>query len=120
MENGREKRNRKYIITRGYKMKKKIALFMILLLLFTVEVSAHPGGTDSSGGHWNHSTGEYHYHHGYPEHQHPDGVCPYDYNDATEHTSSSSSVKKPFDYKLLVTVLCIGGATILIYVETRK
>ena len=27
-------------------------------------VFAHPGRTDSNGGHWNRSTGEYHYHSG--------------------------------------------------------
>lgn len=39
--------------------------------------SAHPGRTDANGGHHVTATGEYHYHHGYPAHQHPDGVCPY-------------------------------------------
>lgn len=51
---------------------------------------AHSGGTDASGGHWNHKTGQYHYHHGYPAHQHPGGVCPYAYN-AGSHSSSGSS-----------------------------
>jgi hypothetical protein len=50
----------------------------MLALLFAASYSlAHSGGTDSSGGHIDHSTGEYHYHHGRPPHQHPDGVCPY-------------------------------------------
>ena len=39
---------------------------------------AHSGGTDSNGGHYDRSTGEYHYHHGYPAHQHINGVCPYE------------------------------------------
>lgn len=52
---------------------------------------AHPGRTDSRGGHYNRSTGEYHYHHGYPAHQHPDGVCPYDFDDRTGHSSGSSN-----------------------------
>ena len=34
-------------------------LFMNLFLLF-----GHGGGLDSDGGHYNHSTGDYHYHHG--------------------------------------------------------
>lgn len=59
-------------------MKKKIfMLIMIIILLISPIVYAHPGKTDSNGGHFNHSTGEYHYHHGYPAHQHPNGVCPY-------------------------------------------
>lgn len=39
----------------------------------------HSGGTDGAGGHYDHSTGEYHYHHGKPAHQHYGGKCPYDY-----------------------------------------
>ena len=61
-------------------MKNK-ALFMVLLfvicLVAVVNVFAHSGKTDANGGHWNHSTGEYHYHHGYKPHSHPNGVCPY-------------------------------------------
>lgn len=53
-------------------------------------VCAHSGRTDANGGHYNRSTGEYHYHHGYPAHQHPNGVCPYNY-DKTEHKSNTSS-----------------------------
>jgi len=37
----------------------------------------HSGGTDSQGGHFATKTGEYHFHHGYGPHQHPNGVCPY-------------------------------------------
>lgn len=60
--------------------------------------SAHPGRTDANGGHYNHSTGEYHYHHGYPAHQHIDGVCPYDYDDRTGWNSGSSSQEKGLYY----------------------
>ena len=35
-------------------------------------VFAHSGGTDANGGHYDHSSGEYHYHHGQPAHQHYD------------------------------------------------
>lgn len=58
-------------------------------------VYAHPGRTGGNGGHTNHSTGEYHYHHGYSAHGHydidGDGVvdCPYDFDDKTNHNSSS-------------------------------
>ena len=40
--------------------------FIILLLVFQfiVIVNAHPGRTDSNGGHYDRSTGEYHYHDG--------------------------------------------------------
>ena len=56
-------------------------------------VSAHPGRTDSKGGHTDHSTGEYHYHHGYSAHDHydmdgdGDEDCPYDFDDQTDHSN---------------------------------
>lgn len=53
-------------------------------------IVAHPGKTDSNGGHYDRSTGEYHYHHGYSAHQHIDGICPYEYNDNTNDTNSSN------------------------------
>lgn len=68
-----------------------VLLITILLLLLTLPAYAHPGSLDANGGHYNHSTGEYHYHHGYPEHQHPGGVCPYAYDDRTVENSGTSS-----------------------------
>jgi hypothetical protein len=59
-------------------MLKKDLIFIAVLTLLCVNVYAHSGGTDWRGGHNDNSTGGYHYHHGYPEHQHPNGVCPYD------------------------------------------
>ena len=77
---------------------KKIFLFMLILLFVCIPLtvaSAHSGGTDSQGGHYNRSTGEYHFHHGYPAHQHVNGVCPYDFDDQTGASSSSSSNTPP-------------------------
>lgn len=57
----------------------------------------HRGRTDENGGHYDHSTGEYHYHHGYPEHDHYDmdgdgkKDCPYDFKDKTNHNISSGN-----------------------------
>ena len=61
-------------------MKKLIMFLSILFFLscFTTTVYAHPGDTDSKGGHYDTSTGKYHYHHGKPAHQHKNGECPYD------------------------------------------
>lgn len=59
-------------------MRKRIFLFLLLLIVMCCTVYAHPGRTDGAGGHTNHYTGEYHYHHGMSEHQHPNGICPYD------------------------------------------
>ena len=73
-------------------MKKILILLTALLLisLVTIMAFAHSGRTDSNGGHYDHSTGEYHYHHGYPAHQHTGGVCPYS-NSGTSASSSKSS-----------------------------
>ena len=74
-----------------------IVLLLALLPLLAVPVAAHPGRTDSNGGHTNRSTGEYHYHHGYPAHQHYDQNgdgkpdCPYEFDDKTDHSSANSS-----------------------------
>ena len=77
----------------------KLWVVLILCLSLPIVSYAHPGRTDSKGGHTNHSTGEYHYHHGKPEHQHydydGDGVldCPYDFDGKTETSESSESSK---------------------------
>jgi hypothetical protein len=79
-------------------MKRITLLFcfaVCLLSLLIVTVFAHPGRTDSNGGHTDHSTGEYHYHHGYSAHDHydmdGDGVadCNYDINNKANHSTSS-------------------------------
>ena len=59
-------------------MKKRVTILLILFVGITTISLSHSGRTDSSGGHYNRSTGEYHYHHGYSAHQHPNGVCPYE------------------------------------------
>ena len=64
--------------------RKKIIAVLALLSLLTPLASAHPGHTDAAGGHWDSSTGEYHYHHGYPAHQHENGICPYEQPEAQE------------------------------------
>lgn len=66
-------------------------ILFILVFCFAFSALAHSGRTDSSGGHYDRSTGEYHYHHGYPAHDHIGGVCPYDYDDKTGVNSGGSS-----------------------------
>lgn len=78
-------------------MRKVIAL-LLCLLVFSFAF-AHSGGTDANGGHHVTATGEYHYHHGKPAHDHPNGVCPYDtkpssssgYHNSSSGTSSSNN-----------------------------
>ena len=73
------------------KIKFIVLIIFIISLLTTVITYGHPGRTDSNGGHTNHSTGEYHYHHGYSAHQHPNGVCPYEFNDAISEQSFTTN-----------------------------
>lgn len=78
----------------------KVAALILTLTVLTIiaasSVYAHPGRTDDDGGHWDYSSGTYHYHHGYPEHQHydmdGDGIadCPYNFDDKTGQNSGTS------------------------------
>ncbi len=89
-------------------MKKPAILFIVLLILIgacTLTVFAHSGRTDENGGHYDTSTGEYHYHHGWPPHDHDGGECPYDFVDNVDHDrdessedSSSSTLTEHSDY----------------------
>ena len=75
----------------------RCAILVFLMLFLPVTVMAHPGRTDGRGGHTDHSTGEYHYHHGYPAHQHYDmdgdgkADCPYDFKDKTDNSTGSGN-----------------------------
>lgn len=70
------------------------AVLVMSSLLFPA--AAHPGGTDANGGHTDQDSGEYHYHHGYPAHQHHDmdgdgrPDCPYDFDDKTNYGSDAN------------------------------
>lgn len=86
-------------------MKKPALLFALLIFLLLPSIPliayAHPGRTDGSGGHTDHSTGEYHYHHGYPAHDHYDMDgdgdidCPYNFDDQTNHSSGGRTEITP-------------------------
>lgn len=75
-------------------MVRKLLVLLFCLSLLCVTAEAHSGGTDAAGGHIDHFTGEYHYHHGYPAHQHPDGVCPYAKSAERESAAQPSVVAK--------------------------
>jgi len=78
-------------------LEKRVLLFVLItvLLLSISPVYGHPGRTDSSGGHRDTKNvsglGPYHYHHGYPAHLHPNGVCPY----ASKPTSTTTAAPTP-------------------------
>ena len=74
-------------------MKKAILPLLGLLLLCPVAY-AHPGGTDANGGHHSGSSGAYHYHHGYPAHQHTGGICPYNFFDKTGQSSGTNATRQ--------------------------
>lgn len=81
-------------------MKRRILSICIALLsIFQLSsvAFAHPGKTDVSGGHYDRSTDEYHYHHGYPAHQHTGGQCPYEFDDRTGWNSGSSGSQNVSD-----------------------
>ena len=87
----------------------KLLVVLALFISLAVTVFAHPGKTDSSGGHTDHSTGEYHYHHGHSAHQHYDQDgdgnldCPYDFKDMTGINSGESSITETYVEKIDLT-----------------
>lgn len=88
-------------------------LALILLFILPVSALAHPGGTDANGGHYDGS--EYHYHHGYPAHQHTNGVCPYDSSASSISSSEAVSAKsnkssdRSSSYCLFISAMVFAG-----------
>ncbi len=75
-----------------------IFLSVVFIAAMSATAFAHPGRTDSRGGHRDNENvsglGNYHFHcDGYPPHLHYDGVCPYTRNSHTA-PSSTPTVKK--------------------------
>lgn len=86
-------------------MKKKIVVLILIIVLIPIIVYAHKGRTDSSGGHYVGSSGEYHYHHGYPAHQHANGVCPYKNDNKTQYSSGTVANNTSLTAKFNANVL---------------
>ena len=107
---------------------KAVILFSFAALCLCTFASAHSGRTDEAGGHYDRSTGEYHYHHGKPAHQHPNGICPYDYDDRTKPNANIDNHndndkpdgwvykenKSASDYIQLIVLLLICGVFIFV------
>lgn len=93
----------------------KIILSVIsLMLVLSFCCFAHSGGTDNNGGHTDHSTGKYHYHHGMPAHDHEQGLCPYDFDTTKEYEDAVKSEKQQ---KTIITISIILGASLLIFLH---
>lgn len=58
-------------------MREILMIICILIFISPYKSYAHPGNTDEFGGHYDLSTGDYHYHHGFEAHYHPNGICPF-------------------------------------------
>lgn len=106
-------------------MKRFFAFVCLGIIAFSLAVIgfAHPGGTDGSGGHYNRSTGEYHYHHGYPEHQHTNGECPYNFKDNTEHKDNTDNKNFRFSdssTEYFFVIIGISLALVVIFFSVRR
>lgn len=93
-------------------MKRKLYLFFvsaaIVSTMLPIQATAHSGKTDSAGGHYDRSAGEYHFHHGYAAHSHSDMDgdgdidCPYEFKNnespqygvSTTNSNNLQGVKK--------------------------
>lgn len=112
-------------------VKKIISILCVILILlplvFSLHTYAHSGRTDSNGGHFNHQTGEYHYHHGYSAHQHPNGICPYSTSHGSSGSSGSSGSDKSSDNTwaiiigaiIGVPIVFVGGPLLWVHLEKK-
>lgn len=97
---------------------------ILIFLVFNSLIFAHSGNTDSNGGHFDNSTGKYHYHHGYPAHQHIDGECPYDFEDKNNVNStelkSNDYYNDPNTVFYIVTVVIVFFDLIIFTIFFKK
>ena len=99
-------------------MRKLISILSVILILTCfitpILVSSHSGRTDENGGHYDNINGGYHYHHGYPAHQHNNGTCPYNYKDTTEH-DYQTGVNKFGEILLTIIKIILLTLNILVF-----
>lgn len=111
-------------------MRRVFAVFMIFIIImrFDISAAAHSGRTDENGGHYDNKKQSYHYHHGQPAHQHPNGECPYNKSENSEVTEtvapperkdSNKTKDGKFDWIIFfVSVICIAGVWFFIKKRT--
>ncbi len=82
-------------------MLKKAFLFLFLIVFFVSYSNAHSGRTDSSGGHYNRKTGEYHYHNsGYTKPAPEYNTKPYSTPRSSPSTNNHNSDKELSDSQI--------------------
>lgn len=74
-------------------MKKKIIYLFLIIILITNVSFAHPGRTDSNGGHWDYSTGTYHYHNGKTNQDLSDEETEMIFTDTADYAGEIKSLK---------------------------
>ena len=94
-------------------MKRMVFAIILICTILCAQAYAHSGRTDSNGGHMNHATGEYHYHHGKPAHQHPGGVCPYAMENDEKHDVNTGKKKSSAASVIGVSAIVAGGAYLI-------
>ncbi len=100
---------------------KPALLTLVMMIATAFSLCGHGGGTDSKGGHYNRSTGEYHYHHGNGPHQHPGGQCELSFRSSDNGLSHQNDNSLPWGKMLLVGLIGTGvGYTVSKIKSTRK
>ncbi|MCL1912538.1 MAG: Ig-like domain-containing protein [Eubacteriaceae bacterium] len=104
-------------------MKKRIISALIILtmiLILPLDVIAHPGRTDSSGGHKDNNNksglGSYHYHcGGHPPHLHSNGACPYSPSGNSNQTKQMPAIVYPskVNFENILKEISIGDSHIV-------
>lgn len=95
------------------KIFKSFLIILLCSILFSTTVFAHPGRTDENGGHWDHSTGTYHYHNGGKSYNDTKPSRDYDYDyDFTpprKYVSVSNPISRlQYGEKWMPYVTCTG------------
>ena len=83
-------------------MLKKVFSLLLIFAMFECFVYAHSGGTDSSGGHYNRTTGEYHYH-GTPGGGHDDS----DYDPSRAGSDEDDMSILDWVFLIIIAFLCL-------------
>lgn len=106
-------------MTRMLSVKRNVAILLVFFAL-ALSASAHSGKTDVNGGHYDKSTGIYHYHHGYPAHQHTGGRCPYDFDDKTGQSSGAPSTSDSSNHGVVLVPKITLAPTVTLTPETSS